>query len=45
MGKSQGDGGDEIVVHLDATIEDIIPDFLQHRRENVGTILEALEAA
>ena len=44
MANSEGGGGDEIYVHLDATIEDMIPDFLEHRRENIRSILDALEA-
>ena len=35
---------DEIVVRIDATIRDIIPDFLQHRAENVTMLFSALEA-
>lgn len=34
----------EIVVRVDAAIQDIIPDFLRHRRENVASIRDALEA-
>ena len=45
MGNSCGNDGDEIVVRLDPIIEDIVGDFLHHRRENVTSILEALEAA
>jgi len=33
----------EIVVHLDPLIQDIVDDFLQHRRENASAISEALE--
>ena len=33
----------EIVVHLDPLIKDIVDDFLQHRRENASAISEALE--
>ena len=36
---------EEIVVRLDPLIQDIVADFLQHRRENVASILDALEAA
>ena len=45
MGNSCDNNGDEIVVRLDPLIEDIVGDFLQHRRENVTSILDALEAA
>ncbi len=45
MGNSCDNAGDEIVVRLDPIIEDIVGDFLQHRRENVTSILDALEAA
>ena len=34
----------EIVVPVDAAIQDIIPDFLRHRGENVASIRDALEA-
>ena len=39
------DSGDEIVVRLDALIEDIVPDFLQHRSENAAAILVAIETS
>ena len=45
MGNSCQNASDEIVVHLDPIIRDIVGDFLRHRRENVTSILDALEAA
>jgi len=45
MANKNDNDGDEIVVHLDPLIEDIVADFLQHRKENVASILDALEAA
>ena len=45
MANTNENDREEIVVHLDPLIEDIVADFLQHRRENVSSILEAVEAA
>jgi len=45
MGNTSDNAGEEIVVRLDPLIQDIVADFLQHRRENVPSILDALEAA
>ena len=33
----------ELVVHVDAIIEDLIPGFLQHRKGDVTSIRDALE--
>ena len=45
MANTNDNDRDEIVVRLDPLIEDIVADFLQHRRENVSSILTASEAA
>jgi len=37
------DQGEKIVVRVDAEIEDLIPGFLENRRKDVKTILEALD--
>ena len=34
---------EEIVVHLDAYLEDIIPGFLKNRRKDIKNMLKALE--
>ena len=34
---------EKIVVHVDADLEDLIPGYLQNRRQDVGAILQALE--
>ena len=44
MANSDSNYNQEIVVRVDAAIQDIIPDFLQHRGENVALIRDALEA-
>ncbi len=44
MEKSGSNNNQEIVVRVDAAIQDIIPDFLRHRDENVASIRDALEA-
>ena len=41
--KNTNDNNNEIVVHLDPLIQDIVDDFLQHRKENASAISEALE--
>jgi len=43
MEKSNDDAHGEIIVHLDPLIEDIVADFLQHRRENTSAITDAIE--
>ena len=45
MTNSNDNAQDEIVVRVDPVIRDIVGDFLQHRRENVTSILGALDAA
>lgn len=35
-------GEDRIVVHIDADLEDLIPEFLDNRREDIRTLTEAL---
>jgi HPt (histidine-containing phosphotransfer) domain-containing protein len=35
--------GEKIVVHIDADLEELIPGFFQNRREDVKSILLALE--
>lgn len=45
MENSSDNPGGEIVVRIDRLIEDIVDEFLQHRRENVTSILDALEVA
>lgn len=37
------DQGEKIVVRVDAEIEDLIPGFLENRRKDIETILEALD--
>lgn len=37
------DNKEKIVVHVDADIEELVPGFLQNMREDVKTILHALE--
>ena len=37
--------GEEIVVRIDPLIQDIVADFLQHRRENASEIFVAMETA
>jgi len=34
---------EKIVVHVDADLEDLIPGYLQNRRQDVDVILQALE--
>lgn len=35
--------GEKIVVHIDADIEELIPGFFQNRREDIKSILTALD--
>ena len=35
--------GEEIIVHVDAELEDIVPIFLENRHKDIGAILEALK--
>ncbi len=44
MPKSGNNANQEIVVRLDAAIQDMVPDFLRHRGDNVASIRDALEA-
>lgn len=41
--KNNGGQKEGFVVHLDAIIEDLIPDFLEHRKGDVTSIRNALE--
>ncbi len=40
-----GGNGDRIVVEVDPEIGDLIPDFLQHRRDDLSLLIGALERA
>ena len=44
MANNASNNNQEIVVTVDAAIQDIIPDFLSHRGENVASIRDALKA-
>ncbi len=35
--------GEKIIVHVDADLEDLIPGFLENRRQDVKSIIDALE--
>ena len=35
--------GDKIIVHVDPELEDLIPGFLENRRNDIKSMLEALE--
>ena len=41
--ENRNDNEGEIIVRLDPLIQKIVPEFLQHRRENAGLIWDALE--
>ncbi|MCI0811768.1 MAG: Hpt domain-containing protein [Chloroflexi bacterium] len=45
MENSNDDTRGEIIVRLDPLIQDIVIDFLQHRRENASAISDAIETS